>query len=48
MAFWMCGVSLKDGFSCEDFRAWLGIKSIPDGMQQRWLRWFGHNFQKKR
>ena len=42
MIRWMCGVSLKDRFSCEELRARLGIKSILEVMRQRRLRWFGH------
>ena len=38
----MCGVTLRDRFSSEELRAWLGIKSLLDVLRQRCLRWFGH------
>ena len=39
---WMCGVTMRDRYPCEELRAWVGIKPIVDVMRQRRLRWFGH------
>ena len=39
---WMCGVTMRDRYPCEELRAWVGIKRIVDAMRQRHLRWFGH------
>ena len=33
---------MRDRYSCEELRAWVGIKPIVDGMCQRRLHWFGH------
>ena len=42
MIRWMCGVTMRDRYPCEELRAWVGIKPIVDVMRQRRLRWFGH------
>ena len=42
MISYICGVSLRDRYSCEELRARVGIKPIVDVMRQRRLRWFGH------
>ena len=41
MIRWMCGVTMRDRYPCEELRAWVGIKPIVV-MRQRRLRWFGH------
>ena len=42
MIRWMCGVTMRERYPCEELRAWVGIKPIVDVMRQRRLRWFGH------
>ena len=42
MIRWMCGVTMRDRYPCEELRARVGIKPIVDDMRQRRLRWFGH------
>ena len=42
MIRWMCGVTMRDRYLCEELRAWVGIKPIVDVMRQGRLRWFGH------
>ena len=42
MIRWMCGVTMRDRYPCEELRAWVGIKPIVDVMRQRRLCWFGH------
>ena len=42
MIRWMCGVTMRDRYPCEELRARVGIKPIVDVMRQRRLRWFGH------
>ena len=42
MIRWMCGVTMRDRYPCEELRALVGIKPIVDVMRQRRLRWFGH------
>ena len=42
MIRWMCGVTMRDRYPCEELRAWVGIKPIVDVMRQRHLRWFSH------
>ena len=41
MIRWMCGVTMRDRYPCEELRALEGIKPIVV-MRQRRLRWFGH------
>ena len=38
----MCGVTLKDGKSCEELRQRLGIDSVSDVLRRNRLRWFSH------
>ena len=42
MVRWVCGVTMRDRYPCEELRAWVGIKPIVDVMRQRRLCWFGH------
>ena len=42
MIRWMCSVTMRDRYPCEELRARVGIKPIVDVMRQRRLRWFGH------
>ena len=42
MIRWMCGVTMRDRYPCEELRARVGIKPIVDAMCQQRLRWFGH------
>ena len=42
MIRWMWGVTMRVRYSCEELRAWVGIKPIVDVMRQWRLRWFGH------
>ena len=42
MIQWMCGVTMRDRYPCEELRAWIGIKPIVDVMRQRHLHWIGH------
>ena len=42
MIRWMCSVTMRDRYPCEELRAWVGIKPIVDVMRQRHLHWFGH------
>ena len=42
MIRWMCDVTMRDRYSCEELQAPVGIKPIVDVMHQRCLRWFGH------
>ena len=42
MIRWMCGVTMRDRYPCEELQARVGIKPIVDVMRQRRLRWFGH------
>ena len=42
MILWMCGVTMRDRYPCEELRARVGIKPIVNVMCQRRLRWFGH------
>ena len=42
MIRWMCGVTMRDRYPCEELQAWVGIKTIVDVMRERRLRWFGH------
>ena len=39
---WMCGVTMRDRYPCEELQARVGVKPIVDVMHQRRLRWFGH------
>ena len=41
MIRWMCGVTMRDRYPCEELRAWVGIKPIVDVMRQQRLHWFG-------
>ena len=34
MIRWMCGVTMRDRYLCEELRAWVGIKPIVDVMRQ--------------
>ena len=34
MIRWMCGVTMRDRYPCEELRAWVGIKPIVDVMCQ--------------
>ena len=43
MIWWMCGITMRDRYPCEELRARVGIKPIADVMRQRRLCWFGHN-----
>ena len=38
---WMCFVTIRDRYPCEELRAWVGIEPIVDVMRQC-LHWFGH------
>ena len=42
MIRWMCSVTMRDRYPCEELRAQVGVKPIVDVMRQRRLRWFGH------
>ena len=42
MIRWMCGVTMRDRYPCDELQAWVGIKPIVDVMRQQRLRWFGH------
>ena len=42
MIRWMCGVTMRDRYPCEELRAWVGIKPIVNVMCQQHLLWFGH------
>ena len=42
MIRWMCGVTMRDRYPCEELRAWVGIKPIDVVMPQQRLHWFGH------
>ena len=42
MIRWMCDVTMRDRYPCEELRAWVGIKPSVDVMRQRRLHWFGH------
>ena len=42
MIRWMCSVTMRGRYHCEELRAWVGINPIVDVMRQRRLRWFGH------
>ena len=42
MIRWMCGVTMRDRYPCEELRDRVGVKPIVDVMRQRRLRWFGH------
>ena len=42
MIRWMCGVTMRDRYHCEELQARVGIKPIVDVMHQRRLHWFSH------
>ena len=42
MIRWMCGVTTRNRYPCEELRARVGVKPIVDVMHQRRLHWFGH------
>ena len=35
MIRWMCSVTMRDRYPCEELRAWVGIKPIVDVMRER-------------
>ena len=46
MIRWMCGVSLKDRRTSEEFRKLVGVQPITTVIGSGRLRWYGHVVKK--
>ena len=46
MIRWMCGVSMKDRKTSEEWRKQVGVEPITTVMKSGRLRWYGHVMRK--